>query len=178
MLSADRSAPLDDGMGPETEAVAVVATSVSSQLPVDARGALADRVDGAAEAQPLVVRSPSAGSALADMVCWCAAAEARASVLITSCVERLPSVGRSAALEPELTVAVGASYPVSVPSTPVSAGRVVSGEGKDADVELVMTLSCVGTPDVLDAAGAAVLAADMADTAAVSAPSTSTVEVG
>ena len=45
-------------------------------------------------------------------------------------------------------------------------------------MELVTTLSGVGASDVLDAGGAAELAGDLADTAAVSAPSTSTVEVG
>jgi hypothetical protein len=67
-LSAAWSARLDDGMEPEAEAAAVVATSVAPQLPVDVPAALVGDVEGAAGARSRVVRMSSAGPALSDMV--------------------------------------------------------------------------------------------------------------
>ena len=178
MLSAAWSARLDDGMEPETEAVAVVVMSVASQLAVDARAALVGEVEGAAEAQSLAVRMSSAGSALAGMDCWCGVAETGRSVLIAVCVEWLPSIGRRAELEPELTEDVGASCPVSVPTMPVSAGCVVGDEGVDAEVELAVASSAaVRSLAVLDAAGTATRPAEVADKGAASSSSKATVEL-
>ena len=150
--------------------------SVASQLAVDARAALVDEVDGAAEAQSSAVPMPSAGSGAAVMGCWCAVAETGRSVLTAGCVE---SVGRRAELEPKLTPDVGASWPVSEPTMPaVSAGCVVSGEGgADAEAELVVASTAVGTLVVLDAAGAAKLPAEVADQRAVSPSSIATLEL-
>ncbi len=174
MLSAacQWSARLDDGMEPETEAVAVVVMSVASQLAVDARAALVGEVEGAAGAQSL------AGSALADMDCWCGVAETGRSVLIAACVEWLPSVERRAELEPELTDDVGASCPVSVPTMPASAGCVVGEEGVDAEVELAVASSAaVRSLAVLDAAGTAKRPAEVADSGPASSSSRATVEL-
>ena len=178
MLSAAWSARLDDGMEPETEAVAVVVMSVASQLAVDARAALVGEVEGAAEAQSLAVRMSSAGSALADMDRWCGVAETGRSVLIAVCVEWLPSVGRRAELEPELTEDVGASCPVSVPTMPVSAGCVVGDEGVEAEVELAVASSeAVRSLAELDAAGTAKRPAEVADKGAAASLSKATVEL-
>ena len=108
-LSAAWSARLDDGLNPE-KAVAVVLVSVASQLPVAPRPALVRGVDGAADAQPLAVRMPSPGSALADMVWSGAVAESRVSVVLIGLgVEWPGSVGRRPELEPKLAEDVGAS---------------------------------------------------------------------
>jgi hypothetical protein len=159
-------------MPPDTEAAAVVTMSVASHLPLDACGALVDTVDGAAEARSLAVRMSSAGAALAAMVCSCAVPETRESVPMASCVEWLPSVGRRAELEPGLTVDVGASYPVSALSTPVSAGGVVSGGGEDSATELVLARSSAGPLAVLDpAADAELSVADEAWLVRLASPS-------
>ena len=167
-------------MTPETEAVAVVTvvvTSVASQLAVDARAALVGDVDGAAEAQSVAVRMSSAGSALADMVCSCAVAETRVPALFELCIEWLGSVGRRAELEPRLAEDVGASCPVSAPSMPASAGRVVGDEGEEAEAELVTISSTVAGLAAPDDAGASKLPADVADKRAVSVSSIDTAEI-
>jgi hypothetical protein len=181
MLSAAWSARLDDGMEPGTEAAAmVVEMSVASQLAVDARAAVVDEeAEGAAEAQSPAVRMSSAGSALADaMDCWCAVAGTGGSALMLAvCVEGAASVGRSAELEPKLTVDVGASCAVSAPAMPASAGSVVGDGGADAEVELAAASSAIRALAVPDAAGAAKLPAEVADTRAVSSSSKAAVEL-
>jgi hypothetical protein len=164
-------------MAPCTEAVAVAVVSIAPQLAVDAKVALVGDVDGAAGARSVAVRMSSAGSALADMVCSCAVAETRRSVLTGLCVERPGSVGRRAELETKLAVDVGASYPVSAPSMPASAGRVDESESEDAEVELVTTSSTVDELPAPDAAGTAELPADVAESRAVSASSSDPAQV-
>ena len=152
--------------------------SIAPQLAVDAKVALVCDVDGAAGARSVAVRMSSAGSALADMVCSCAVAETRRSVLTGLCVERPGSVGRRAELETKLAVEdVGASYPVSAPSMPASAGRVDESESEDAEVELVTTSSTVDELPAPDAAGTAELPADVPESRAVSASSSDPAQV-
>ena len=69
---------------------------------------------------------------------------------------------------------VGASYPVSALSSLESAGRAVSDEGEDAEVQLVLASSAVGPLAVPEAAGTAKLPADVADNGSVSAKSEAT----
>jgi hypothetical protein len=173
-LSAACSARLDDGTDPAAEAAAVAVLSTAPQLAVDARVALLGDADGAADAQSAPVRISSAGSALADMVCSCAVAETRGSVLTGVCVEWPGSVGRRAELEPNLAVDVGRAYPVSVPSMP---GLVVSHESEDAEVELVTMSGAVDELAAPDAPATAKLPVDGVDTGPVSASSSDAAEV-
>jgi hypothetical protein len=96
-------------------------------------------------------------------------------VLAAYAAERLASVGRRAELEPKLALDVGASCPVREPSTPVSAGRVVSDDGVDAgEAALAMRSSAAAVPD---AGGTAKLPVEVEDKPPVSASPIDTAEL-